>query len=133
MPITDLPNGDWAITNAAGWWGILHTGQSAVEQPDGTLLRLDLYEVLVSPTRVVVEDALDGTIGWYLSNEDTVRPDTPVRALLSTDRGHTWTLRAVPVTARAAREWVNEPGFDRSVNRAFLPDDWRTWPVIPRA
>lgn len=131
-PITDLPTGDWSITNAAGWVGILHTGQVAVGQPDGSLLHLDLYEVLVSPTRVVVEDALDGTIGWYLSNEEDVLPTTPVRALLSTDRGRTWTLRSVPATAQAARDWITEPGFDRSVHRAVLPDDWRTWPVIAR-
>jgi hypothetical protein len=132
VPIDGLPAGDWAITNDAGWWGVLETGQAVVEQSDGRLLRPQLYELVASPTRVFVEDALDGAVGWYLSNEEDLLPTTPVRALLSTDRGHTWTLRSVPETARAAREWVTELAQDPFVMRAVLPDDWRTWPVLDR-
>jgi hypothetical protein len=133
VPIVDLPTGDWAVTNAAGWWGVLETGQAVVEQPDGTLLRPDLYELVASPTRVFAEDARDGTIGWYLSSEEEVLTTTPVTALLSTDRGRTWTLRSVPATAEAAREWVTELEHDPFVLRAALPDNWRTWPVIDRS
>jgi hypothetical protein len=132
VPIAGLPTGEWAITNARGWWGILSTGQGVVEQPDGSLLRPDLYEVIASPMHVFAEDALDGTIGWYFSSEEDMLPTTPVKALLSTDRGRTWTLRSVPATARAARDWVAELETDPVVLRAVLPDDWRTWPVLDR-
>jgi hypothetical protein len=131
--VADLPTGGWATTNAAGWWGILHESQQGVvEQPDGSLLRPDVFEVMASPTRAFAEGALDGTIGWYLSDEEEVRPTTALRALLSTDRGHTWTLRSVPATAHAAHDWVTEPGQEPLVRRAVLPDDWRAWPVISR-
>lgn len=132
VPVIDLPTGAWAITGQAGWWGILETGQAVVEQPDGTLLRPDLYELVASPTRVFAEDARDGTIGWYLCAEEEVDviATTPVTALLSTDRGRTWTLRSVPANAEAARDWVVEASQDPLVVRAVLPDNWRSWPVV---
>jgi hypothetical protein len=132
VPVDDLPTGAWAITNQAGWWGILDTGQAVVEQSDGTLLRPELYELVASPTRAFVEDAVDGTIGWYLSTEEDVVAGTPLTALLSSDRGRTWTLRSVPKDAEAAYDWVNETSQDPLVVRAVLPDDWRAWPVIAR-
>ena len=132
VPIADLPPGDWAITNAAGWWGVLETGQAVVEQQDGTLLRPEVYELVASPTRVFAEDAVDGTIGWFLCSVEEVLTTTPVSALLSTDRGRTWTLRSVPPTAEMARAWVIELEKDPFVLRAALPDNWRSWPVLAR-